>query len=103
MKLGDDHEYLPRIEALEKELVAEFAAAREEALSLLRAGRRDEAKKLLNDTFARHYVRAKELMGRIAEEADVEADPPIMTRKDEEKLHKSIQQKSSRKKNRKNP
>jgi len=103
MKLGDDHEYLPRIEALEKELVAEFAAAREEALSLLRAGRRDEAKKLLNDTFARHYVRAKELMGRIAEEAGIEADPPIMTRKDEEKLHKSIQQKSSRKQNRKNP
>ena len=90
MKLGDRHPYLPRIEALEKELVAEFSAVREEALALLRAGRRDEAKKLLNDTFARHYARAKELLRRIAEEAGVDPDPPILTRQDEAQLHRRI-------------
>ena len=101
MKLGDDHKYLPRIEAREKEFLSEFGTAREEARILLRSGRRDEAKKLLNDTFARHYARAKELLRAIAEDAGVEADPPIMTRKDEEKLHKSIQEKSPQKKSRK--
>ena len=50
MKLGDDHRYLGSIEELEAEFIAEFAAAREEALTLLRAGRREEAKKLLRET-----------------------------------------------------
>lgn len=89
-KIGDDHKYLPRIEALEKEFLAEFSAVREQAAVLLRAGKRDEAKKLLNDTFNDHYSRAKELLRQIADEAGVDADAPIIPRKDEGKLHEII-------------
>ena len=90
MKIGDNHRYLPRIEALEAEFLAEFAAVREEARKLLRAGKRDEAKKLLNDTYLRHYSRAGELLKRIADEAGVEPDPPILKRDDEGKYQKAI-------------
>ena len=90
MKIGDDHKYLPRIEALEAEFLAEFAATREAARKLLREGKRDEAKKLLNATYRNHYSRAKELLKRIAEAAGVEPDPPILKRKDEARYHKAI-------------
>lgn len=94
VKVGDDHRYLPRIEALEKEFVAEFAAAREKALALLRAGERDEAKKLLNATYLDHYARAKALLRDIAAEAGVEPDPPILRRKDENRYFELIQKKN---------
>ncbi len=90
MKIGDDHKYLPQIEALEAEFLSEFAATREEARKLLRDKKNDEAKKLLNDTCLRHYTRAGELMRRIAEEAGVEPDPPILKREDEDRYHKAI-------------
>ena len=90
MKIGDDHKYLPRIEALEAEFLAEFAAVREEARKLLREGKRDEAKKLLNATYLRHYTRARELLKCIADEAGVEPDPPILKREDEDRYHKAI-------------
>ena len=90
MKIGDDHQYLPRIEALEAEFLSEFSATREEARTLLRDGKRDEAKKLLNATYKKHYSRAKELMKRIAEEAGVEPDPPILKRGDEARYHQAI-------------
>ena len=96
MKVGDDHKYLPRIEALEAEFLAEFDAVRESARKLLRSGKRDEAKKLLNDTFTRHYTRAKELLKRIAEEAGVEPDPPILKREDEKRYAKILAEKSPR-------
>ena len=73
LKLGDDHEYLPRIEALEKQLLAEFDAAREEARSFLRDGRRDEAKKLLNDCYARQYEETLALLKEV--DADSIANP----------------------------
>jgi|GEM_PF-632558 len=91
-KIGDDHRYLPRIEALERELVAEFSAVRAEALNLLRSGRRAEAEKLLNDTFMRHYGKAKELLRRIAEDAGVDPDPPVPTRQDEARRLKAFAQ-----------
>ena len=90
MKIGDDHKYLPRIEALEAEFLAEFAAVREEARKLLRDGKRDEAKKLLNATYLRHYSRARELLKRIADEAGVEPDPPVLKREDEARYHQAI-------------
>jgi len=94
MKVGDDHQYLPRIEALEAEFLAEFDAVREAARKLLREGKRDEAKKLLNDTFTSHYTRAKELLKRIAEAAGVEPDPPILKREDEKKYMKILADKA---------
>ena len=90
MKIGDDHKYLPRIEALEAEFLAEFSATREEARKLLREKKNDEAKKLLNATYLRHYSRARELLKCIAEEAGVEPDPPILKREDEARYHKAI-------------
>ena len=90
MKIGDDHQYLPRIEALEAEFLAEFAAVREAARKLLRDKKNDEAKKLLNATYMRHYSRARELLKRIAEDAGVEPDPPVLKREDEARYHKAI-------------
>ena len=90
MKLGDDHRYLPRIEELEHELIAEFDAAREKALAQLRSGKREEAKKLLNDTFRDHYVRAKALLREIAEDAGCDPEPPVPTREYEKKLHRRL-------------
>ncbi len=90
MKLGDDHRFLPRIEELEAELIAEFDAARAEALTLLRSGRREEAEKLLNATFMRHYAKAKALMRGIAGEAGCDPDPPVPTREYEKQLHKRL-------------
>ena len=95
MKLGDDHRYLGRIEALEKVFIAEFGAAREEALTLLRSGRREEAKKLLNATFQRHYTQAKALLREIAEESGCAPDPAVQTREYEERLHKRLARKSA--------
>ena len=95
MKLGDDHPYLGRIEELETEFIAEFGAAREEALTLLRSGRHGEAKRLLNDTFLRHYAKAKALLRRIAEDAGCDPDPPIPTKKDEKLLHRRIAEKAA--------
>ena len=94
MKVGDDHKYLPQIEALESEFLAEFDAVREEARKLLRSGKRDEAKKLLNGTFTRHYTCAKELLKRIAEDAGVEPDPPILKREDEKRYMKVLADKA---------
>ena len=90
MKLGDDHRYLDQIEALEAEFIAEFSAAREEALTLLRSGRRREAEKLLNDTFMRHYSKAKTLLRGIALDAGCDPDPPVPTRDYEKLLHQRI-------------
>ena len=95
MKLGDDHRFLPRIEALEAELIAEFAAAREKALTQLRAGNREAAEKLLNDTFTRHYSKAKTLLRGIAEEAGCDPEPPVPTREYEKPLHRSITEKAA--------
>ena len=90
MKLGDDHRHLDRIEVLEAEFIAEFSAAREEALTLLRTGRRREAEKLLNDTFMRHYSKAKALLREIALDAGCDPDPPVPTRDYEKLLHQRI-------------
>ena len=90
MKLGDDHRYLPRIEELEHELIAEFGAVREKALKLLRSGKREEAKKLLNDTFRNHYTRAKTLLREIAEDAGCDPEPPVPTREYEKPLHRRL-------------
>ena len=62
-------------------------------LALLRAGKRDEAKKLLNATYQDHCARAKALLRDIAAEAGVEPDPPIPGRKDENRYFELIRKK----------
>ena len=60
-KIGDKNPELPRIVALEDELLREYDRTREEARGLLRAGRRDEAVKLLNECFRRQFEAAEKL------------------------------------------
>ena len=57
-----DYKELDDITRLEDGFIAEFDAAREEARKLLRGGRRDEAAKLLNACYMRHYQAADKLL-----------------------------------------
>ena len=61
---GDDHPALPRIVEFEDKLISEFESVREEARRLLKDQKKDEAVKLLNDTFQRQ---AKETWKFISE------------------------------------
>lgn len=60
-----DYDGLNDIERLEDTIIAEFTATREAARKLLREGKRDEAVKLLNDTYARHYRQADKLLDEL--------------------------------------
>ena len=60
-----DYDGLNDIERLEDAIIAEFSAAREAARKLLREGKRDEAVKLLNDTYMRHYRQADKLLDEL--------------------------------------
>ena len=62
---GPDHGDLRKFVELEDKFLAEFAAAREAARNLLRAGKRDEAVQLLNDTFDRQYAEADKLLAAL--------------------------------------
>ena len=59
---GPEHADLEKIAALEDKFLAEFTTARDQARKLLREGKKDEAVKLLNDCFDRHFAEADELM-----------------------------------------
>ena len=67
--VGSDHAALPRMRELEDKFLAEFDAAREQARALLREGKKNEAVKLLNALFARHYAEADKLMTELDAEA----------------------------------
>lgn len=58
-KYGLDHSRLPQYNALEKELMDEFFAARDQARILLRQSRRDEARKLLTGLFRKQFLRVR--------------------------------------------
>ena len=60
-----DYDGLKDIERLEDKIVPEFAAARETARKLLREGKRDEAVKLLNEVYLRHYRQADKLLDEL--------------------------------------
>ena len=60
--LGDDNPRLRELEAFEAKALAEFTAARARARQLLRAGRRAEARRLLNDLFVRQSDAARKLL-----------------------------------------
>ena len=63
---GEANPLLPRIVALEDEMLTEYDRVRETARELLRAGKTAEARKLLNDLFAAHFARANALMTELA-------------------------------------
>ena len=67
--VGSDHAALPRMRELEDKFLAEFDAAREQARTMLREGKKSEAVKLLNDLFRRHYAEADKLMSELDAEA----------------------------------
>ena len=66
---GEENPLLPRIVALEDELLREYDRTREAALQLLRAGKRAEAEKLLNDCFKTQFAKADALMTELAAHA----------------------------------
>ena len=63
---GEENPLLPRIVALEDELLKEYDETRAEARQLLRAGKTEAAKKLLNDRFAVQFRKAEALMTELA-------------------------------------
>ena len=58
-KYGLDHSRLPQYNALEKELMDEFFAARDQARILLRQSKREEARKLLTELFRKQFLRVR--------------------------------------------
>ena len=61
----NDYAGLADITKLEDGFIAEFAATRETARKLLREGKRDEAAKLLNECYLRHYQQADKLLDEL--------------------------------------
>ena len=66
---GNDHKYVAEFRSLEDKFLTEFNQARTEARRLLKAGRKNEAAKLLNDCFDRQFAEADKLLTRIHNEA----------------------------------
>ena len=66
---GSDHKYVAEFRRLEDKFLAEFAQTRAEARRLLKAGRKNDAEKLLNQCFERQFAEADKLLTRIHEEA----------------------------------
>jgi len=60
--LGPHHADMRKFTELEEKFFDESNAAREQAREMLKAGRTDEAVKLLNETFARQFAEADKLM-----------------------------------------
>ena len=73
-KAGDDHKLVGELFAFEDKIIPEYEKTREEARELLRSGKRDEAVKLLNDGFARHYAAAEKLLNELYEKVEVNPD-----------------------------
>ena len=63
---GEANPLLPRIVALEDELLKEYDRTRDEARELLRGSKIEEAKKLLNDRFEAQFRKADALMTKLA-------------------------------------
>lgn len=63
---GEENPLLPRIVALEDDLLQEYDRTREAARNLLREGKTAEARKLLNDRFSAQFARADALMTELA-------------------------------------
>ena len=66
-KCGDEHPSLDALYAFEAKTLPEYDKVREEARKLLRAGKTDEAVKLLNDWFEKQFEAADKLLTRLVE------------------------------------
>ena len=66
---GCDHKYVADFRKLEDKFLREFTETRAEARRLLKAGRKAEAVKLLNDCFDRQFAEADRLLARVHENA----------------------------------
>lgn len=66
---GDDHAGLAKIVEFEKRIFAEYEQTRERARELLKAKRTDEAVKLLNECYLRHFQAAEKLLMSLRDEA----------------------------------
>jgi len=64
-KVGTNPEYIKEIAELEDKFLANVETDRAKARELLKAGRNEEAAKLLNDAFERHFAAADALLTRI--------------------------------------
>ena len=73
-KAGDDHKLVGELFAFEDKIIPEYEEAREQARELLRAGKRAEAEKLLNDLFAKHFAEAEKLLNELYEKVEVNPD-----------------------------
>ena len=67
-KLPFEHSRLPEFEKLENKFISEFFDVREKARLLLLAGKRNEAVKLLDEVFRRHYTQANQFLDRLNKE-----------------------------------
>ena len=73
---GPEHADLRKLTELEEKFLAEFEAARDKARKLLRAGKKNEAVKLLNECFERQYAEADELMTALHSAATEKSNAP---------------------------
>ena len=73
-QVGYDHRYITDFGAFEERVLAEYDKVREEARELLKAGKKAEAVKLLNECYNRHYAEALALLRKCA--ADAADNPP---------------------------
>lgn len=64
-KAGMDHDKLPEIEKVEKELCANYRSVKEEARMLLRQGKKQEAITLLQNTLGKHFALAEKAYNKI--------------------------------------
>ena len=74
-KVGYDHKYIARFDAYEARVLAEYDRTRGEARSLLKAGKKAEAVKILTECFQKHYAEALKLLREIAAEAEADPQP----------------------------
>ena len=74
-KCGDEHSNVQALYDFEAKILPEYEKVREEARGLLRAGRTDEAVKLLNGCFERQFKAADELLTRLVETTPECKDP----------------------------
>ena len=74
--LGDDNPRLRELEAFETRALAEFSEAKKRARTLLRAGRRNEARRLLNELFIRQSAAARRLLSGMLAAAGEAVDVP---------------------------
>jgi len=74
-KCGDEHPSLDAMYAFEAKTLPEYDKVRDEARKLLRAGKTEEAEKLLNDWFEAQFKAADELLTRLVETTPECKDP----------------------------